>query len=305
MKGDAAMKRFLRAVPLLFLSLLLLTTTAFADFGPKPQLTVRVKNAPAEPYYLDILAKGSPDPSDEPYEGLDNSYSGEEIAALDQDLLATLSAAVPEGCHACTLQGTSGPPMWGDLYAESADSAGNPLHIFGYHGVPRTYRILMVTQSGEVLLSDVQSRKVLQSSVTLDWGEQTVSAPPTWVGYVLQFLSTLLPTLIIEGILLLLFGYTWKRSWKPFLLVNLATQGGMSVVCANTFLQHGATAWSALSLFPIEILILLAEALLYRRFLTQHTPGRAVTYAVFANVFSAVLGIFLAEPVWRFIVSIM
>ena len=52
------MKRFFRILCLLTLSLLLLTVTALADMGPKSKLTVKVKNAPQEPYYLDLLAEG-------------------------------------------------------------------------------------------------------------------------------------------------------------------------------------------------------------------------------------------------------
>ena len=37
------MKRFLQRLSLLLAVLLLLTTAVFADFGPKPQLVVRVE----------------------------------------------------------------------------------------------------------------------------------------------------------------------------------------------------------------------------------------------------------------------
>ena len=45
----------LRAFVCALLASLALTTFALADFGPKPQLTVRVENAPQEPYYLCLL----------------------------------------------------------------------------------------------------------------------------------------------------------------------------------------------------------------------------------------------------------
>ena len=52
------MKRFSRVFLLACLSLALLTVTALADMGPKSKLTVKVKNAPQERYYLDLLAEG-------------------------------------------------------------------------------------------------------------------------------------------------------------------------------------------------------------------------------------------------------
>ena len=155
------MKKSLRFCVLLALAAALLTVSAFADTGPKAQLKVLVKNAPEEPYYLDLLEKGDyqghtygSGDGDDTYSGLDWSYSEEEIAALDSELLDALRAAVPEGWHACTAQGTNGVPMWGDLLGEDAGN-GTRLHTFDYHGVPDTYRIILVTKSGESWVSGV------------------------------------------------------------------------------------------------------------------------------------------------------
>lgn len=293
------MKRSLGIPLLVLLSSILLTGTALADTGPKPQLTVKMVNPPEEPYYLDILAEGNYGDAGHPFDGLEWSYTEEERAALDLDLLQALRGAVPDGWHACTAQGSTGAPMWGDLYPNE-----NGLHIFGYMGVPEAYRILVVTRSGETWVSDTYTRKVLQSSVTLDWADKTVSIPSTWTGYLLQFLATFVPTILIEGILLVLFGYSWRRSWKPFLLVNFVTQAGLALYLSTVILQHGVSPWSLISLFPAEIVIALLEGGLYTRLLTEKSKGRAFFYGILANALSAVLGCFLIEPVWRFIVSI-
>ena len=190
--------------------------------------------------------------------------------------------------------------MWGDLYP-NADG----VHIFGYHGVPDTYRILMVTKSGQVFLSGVCARTVLQSSATVDWAAKTVTIPPTWVGYVLQFLATFVPTILVEGILLLLFGYgTQRRNWLRFLTVNLLTQGTLALAMAYSAMQHGVTGWSLLPFVFLEVVITIGEAALYSRLLTGHSRGRAVLYGLAANLCSALLGLHLAEPVWKFVVSI-
>lgn len=49
------MNAHLRRLLLIIMAAMLLTVTAFADFGPKPQLVVEVKNPPEELYYLDLL----------------------------------------------------------------------------------------------------------------------------------------------------------------------------------------------------------------------------------------------------------
>ena len=293
------------------LASLALTTFALADSGPKPQLTVRVENAPQELYYLDLLAEGDWDAKDtDSDDGIERNYYGKEDT-LDPDLLALLRENVPEGWHACVAQGTTGAPIWGELYAESTDASGNDLHIFGYHGVPSTYRILLVTQSGKVWLSDELERRVLQSSVTVHWADDTenttVTVPSTVAGYLLQFVATLVPTLLIEGILLLLFQYSWKQNWKAFLLVNVLTQGLLAVASSSVTAHSGVSGWYLFFFFlPAELVVMLVEVFLYsgRGLLTGHSKGRAALYAVTANFASAVLGYYLAEPVWRLVVSV-
>lgn len=297
------MKKSLRFFVLLALAAALLTVSAFADTGPKAQLKVLVKNAPEEPYYLDLLAEGAFEhEGDDDFSGIDWSYSEEEIAALDSELLDALRAAVPEGWHACTAQGTNGAPMWGDLIG--SDAGGVRLHSFRYHGVPDTYRIILVTKSGESWVSGVLHRATLQSSATVDWAARIANAPSPAMAYALQFLCTLLPTLLIEGLLLFAFGYRSKRSWRVFLLVNLVTQGGFAAYLAVTVLNHGVSGWSLIFYIPIEVIITLVELLLYRRLLTEKNKARAAVYAIAANLCSAVFGLWLIDPLWHFIVSI-
>ena len=301
----------LRAFVCALLTSLALTTVALADFGPKPQLTVRVENAPQELYYLDLLAEGDWDAEDtDSDDGIERSYYGKEDT-LDPDLLALLRENVPEGWHACVAQGTTGAPMWGELYAESTDASGNDLHIFAYHGVPSTYRIILVTQSGKVWLSEALERRVLQSSVTVHWADDaestTVTVPSTVTGYLLQFVATLVPTLLIEGLLLLLFQYSWKQNWKAFLLVNVLTQGLLAVASSSVTAHSGVSGWYLFCFFlPAEFVVMLVEVFLYsgRGLLTGHSKGRAALYAVTANFASAFLGYYLAEPVWRLVVSV-
>ena len=201
-------RKSFRALVCALLASLALTTFAFADNGPKPQLIVRVKNAPQEPYYLDLLAEGNWDAS----EGnsrlkrstvITNSDGSETTVPLNEDLLALLLDNIPAGWHACTAQGTFGAPIFSHLFSTGTDASGNALHRFGYVGVPSTYRIILVTQSGKVWISDTLERKVLQSSVTVHWADDTenttVTVPSTVTGYLLQFLATLVPTLLMRA----------------------------------------------------------------------------------------------------------
>ena len=285
------MKRFSRVFMLVCLSLALLTVTALADTGPTSRLTVKVKNAPQELYYLDLLSmEGSPRYP---------SLTEEELAALDPDLYSALLAAIPAGWHGCVSQGTDGAPIWGSLTPDE-----NGCHTFSNYGVPWTYRVLMVTESGEVFPSEVQTRRMLQSSVTVYWAAKSLSAAPLWAGYALELLSTLVPTLLLEGLLLALLGLWNRRNLLVFLAANVATQLAMFLILGTTALKEGVGFGYYLLFIPLELVILLAEAVAYRRLFTETSKRRATVYGISANLCSAVLGWFLAEPIWKFIVTI-
>ena len=285
------MKRFSRVCLLACLSLALLTVTALADTGPTSRLTVKVKNAPQELYYLDLLSmEGSPRYP---------SLTEEELAALDPDLYSALLAAIPAGWHGCVSQGTDSAPIWGSLTPDE-----NGCHTFSNYGVPWTYRVLMVTESGEVFLSEVQTRRMLQSSVTVYWAAKSLSAAPLWVGDALELLSTLVPTLLLEGLLLAPLGLWNRRNLLVFLAANVATQLAMFLTLGTTALKEGVGFGYYLLFIPLELVILLAETVAYRRLFTETSKRRATVYGISANLCSAVLGWFLAEPVWKFIVSI-
>lgn len=303
------MKHMLRRLTLASLAAVLLTVSALADSGPKPLLTVRVENAPEEGYYLDLVAEGEYEghtygSGESEYSGIDWSYSDEEAATLDTELLDALRAAVPEGYHACTAEGTGSAPMWGELEGTPTGRQGESLHTFRYFGVPDTYQILIATKNGDTYLFPPCTRTALQSSVTVDWETKSVEVPPAWIGYVLQFLCTLLPTLVIEGVVLVLFGFSWKQNRKPFLLVNLVTQGALAVYFSVTAVQSGVGWWYFFLLVPAEVVIAFVEGGLYTRLLTGGSRRRAFAYGITANLCSALLGLLTVEPLWRWIVSI-
>ena len=178
------------------------------------------------------------------------------------------------------------------------------LHTFGYVGVPDTYRILMVTESGESWVSEPYTRTELQSSITVDLETKEVSIPSTWQGYLLQFLATFIPTLLMEGLILFLFRYRQKRSWKVFGCVNLVTQGALAVALSINAMQHGV-GFGFFSLFLMaEIGVVIVESAVYMVLLKEHSKNRAAAYGIVVNAASAAIGWFISQPVWEFVVSI-
>lgn len=304
--------RILRLIASSVLLCSLLAIPVFADFGPKDSLTVYVQNPPQEPYYLDLLTQ-------EP--GKNENLTAQEKASLDQKMLALLYSCEEEGWFPALTGGTN-IPMFGKLVG--TEENGRIVHQFRYFGLPDYYRIILVTKNGAVSVSPPYTRKTLQSSITFDYATSqavpeensssrfssaeysvmTGTAPGLLSSYLLQFISTLLPTLLLEGFLLLLFGFPFRENWKVFLLTNLLTQLFLTLTLGSVLIFHGSLS-AQFSQLPCEVLILAAETLVYLKFLKGQSRARRCVYGITANLVSWLAGFFLLSVQYRMIAPLL
>lgn len=270
------MKR-IRAFVFTLLLCLALMPAASADMGPKPSLTIQVKNAPEGVYYLDLLI---PEEKRGDYDNLgDRDY--------DETLLAGLHGWEGEGWHPAFAGGTRAP-LFGDLVPGE-----DGLHHFSYHGLPETFRVAVSGPEGSWATEQTFTRAAFYTNLVYDYESNTiVKGTAGWQAVAVQFLFTLIPTLVVEGFLLLAFGFRWRENWRVFLLANLATQAGL-----HLFLR-GQLVGAICSYFPFyllilalpELVILLAETAVYVKCLKGRGKGRRAAYAVTANLASLAAG---------------
>ena len=267
-------RRLFAALACILLCLAVLPGTASADAGPKPAVTITVVNAPAGEYYLDLLIT-DPEPD----------HDNIEVEDYDPALVAGLRSWEGEGWYPALVTGTRAP-LFGELTAEA-----DGIHRFSYHGLPRTFRIAVSGPGGAQATAEPFTRTVFYTHLTYDWETNTITSATSPAGfYGLQFLSTLVPTLIIEGILLWLFGFRAKRDWLVFLMVNLVTQAGLHLWIAADLVSIGDSALQYLVLLVAEVPILLVELAAYVFLLKEHSRLRRAAYAACANIASYALG---------------
>lgn len=285
------MKKFGRCFALFCLFAVLLGTTASANSAtPDYRVAVRVVNGVEEVYYLDLLEQS------------DSEIEIFKRDGLDQELLEVMKDAAPDGWRPCTMSIS----LWEDHF--SGDLAGkNGMHVFhGWH-MPKVFRILIVTKSGESWVSEPMEREIMNTTVKVDWAKKTAVMPPVQALYALQFLSTLLPTLLIEGLIFYVFRFPGRRNWLIFLLVNLATQGALSVILCMNVVPGGTKyiGFMMLVLIPVELLIALVEAVAYMKLLRGQPKHRAFAYGITANAVSYAIGLFTVGPLYTGIVAVM
>ena len=272
------MKKVLSCLVLTLLGLLL-PFPAAADMGPKPEITIVVKNAPQGEYYLDLLIPEK------------NSYDNlrENREHYDSDKLSLLESMESSGWYPALVRGTN-VPLFGDLVGEAQ---GNTMvHTFRYYGVPTVFRIAVATPDRRLVVTDPIRKKMFEETITYDFSTGKMIRESIGKEYLTQFGFTCGATLLSEGLLLLLFGYSFRKNWKPFLLVNIFTQILLTATAGSALLFSGLLA-AYVCLIAMELVIAGTEACLYRKFLVGRSKARAVVYALAANAASCAAGFFL------------
>ena len=265
MKTNRAL--FPRCLLLFLVGAMLLAPAARADIGPKPSLTVRVVNAPEGTLYLDLLTQG--EPSDHPYPNSDSEKT-------DPALLDTLRSIEGDGWVLAYSTGVEGrPPVFGSVLPQEDGT-----WRFSYIGLPETFRVAAATEDWARASKTVYTRR-FTDNIIYDWESNTVRpVTPAPLHFLIQLLTTLIPTLLVEALVLWLFRFREKRSWLVFLAVNLVTQVGLHLACG------------ALGLVVPELVIWAAECAAFALLLKEHSTKRRVGSALCANLASFVVGFF-------------
>lgn len=256
-----------------------------ADTGPKPSITIKTNGTVGEKYYLDLLIE------------CDNGYPNlrdAEIAELDPEMFKTLSEYTDDGWYPAIAHGTPAP-LFGTVVPEDDGTSR-----FSYFGTPDRFKVIIVTESGTVKVSDVVEKTVYQQVFSLDFADMTVKTSQSAAkSYLIQFASTFFPTLIIEFLLLFAFGLSPKKYWWAIIAVNLVTQLFLtSVLACNPGILYSGFIFLFVML---ELVVMLIEAAAYLVIMKKERLWKRIVYAVTANVASAVVGGILLTIVGSYI----
>jgi hypothetical protein len=269
-----------KIITLLFCGLILfgITTNVHADMGPKPELKITVTHAPNEVYYLDLLV-------DSEYlinDPIDNSQ-------YNPTMIEQLKSLEDEGWYPALVNGTS-MRMHGEL--EGSLTGGKMIHQFGYH-LPDRFRIIMVTASGKLTVSEVLTLESFYTALSFNATNGEITKPSLIVLYAIQITSTLIPTLILEFLILLLFKLYSKRNLIVFLIMNIITQLFLTFTVNTTLIKTGLLG-AVFVLLLVEGVIWIFEILVvWKLFDKQRKTGVRIAYALVANILSFILGFVL------------
>ncbi|MBO4652911.1 MAG: hypothetical protein J5649_06305 [Lachnospiraceae bacterium] len=261
---------------LLFLLLPLVINVAFADHGPKPSITVNVRNGP-EGYYIGLLQQD--DAGDYRRESLLES----DVVQSDEELKKLVSYQ------------SDGWMLYVNPVSDPYYRSNSDTHTFDYM-VPSYFRVILVGFDGTVYLSDPIERKAFNAVFDYDvaTGKITEDHSESIRHYALNSLLCYIITLLIEGLILWWNDLGQKKNWLHFLIINTLTQILLNG-CLVYYDWLGNSGYGMIVLFFIlELAIFLIEAAYYAFFLRTEDgtkrPSVGVKYAIAANLASMIGG---------------
>lgn len=166
---------------------------------------------------------------------------------------------------------------------------GKRVFEFNSMFMPDVFKIIVVRGNNDILVSDEFSIKEINAEIKIDLEKgRYIKTPALILGikdYGKYFLKTCSLTLLIEGLLLILFRFSIKKNWKVLLGVNILTQLLLYLLIIFFGLY--------INIIFYELIILILEIFAYDILLKDENRPRYLRflYAIVANIASFYIGI--------------
>ena len=294
----------LTLICLILIAVILPAISLMADFGPKRAVAIHIIGVD-EPYQFDLLryypndVSGS-NPFEEyeyfqdklDYEYYDDTYPDALIGYQDQDGFASYFLY-------------NGPPAHSRLVE---DKEGHQTFMMGYFSPPRTFKIALVFEGDVIITSNVITTKMFYAEVYYDLSGVDFSESQEGVGQITEviaygkiifdFLVRVIITILVEVIILFLFFYRKKESYKLVIGVNAFTQTVLLFSMTLMGLFFSPFFGPIFILLVGEVIVFTLEIVIYRFKLKEFSKNRAVIYALVANTATLLLGFIFALMIY-------
>lgn len=248
---------------ILLVSIVAIPTNVFADTGPKPSIEVNIKNLKTKNYLVDLFVydkDGENYKSEEDYNG--GGLTKEQIKKL----------------HELNFDNwISSSTRW-SRYIMFANCKGNKdfKNDFGYFGTPTRYKIVIINEdTDEIKISDEIIRKDFNSVVTIDYNDMKVANNNDLLKTFIIAAIVLILTIIIELVIALLFK---TNNYITIAITNLISNLLLQILLIIFINNY-------LLVFIIgEILVIIAELIVYLLRFKKVSKAKIISYTLLANI---------------------
>ncbi|RJP57539.1 MAG: hypothetical protein C4543_09575 [Ignavibacteriales bacterium] len=190
-------------------------------------------------------------------------------------------------------------------YFEYWDVGSDKKYVM-FLNIPRTFKIVLINESDELIISKVIEMKSYDFDIVLDLSDVSFTDEITYdagsilglgenpfyeSSYYVDMFIRLVVTILIEGLIFFAFGFRKKSTYIVFTIINVISQVGLTLGTMYSF-YRGDSAYGTIFVFIFgEFLIFTGEMFLLT-LLVREKKWYVRTLVVFlANIVSLVLGL--------------
>jgi len=266
-------------------------SVALADTGPKPAVSVNVKNLGGATCYATLLCERE---QYGPYCTTEIEKRWDEMRAETSVWEAFAGYKDPDGFF--FLQ-----ELWDLRYV--------PKYAWEYYP-PRIFKVLLYwPDEGRFAVSEITEAKDFYSLFEVDASEVrfadgsnigTIAVKPvdSYSYRIWAFVSRVLITLAVELLIALAFLFRTKREWLVIIATNILTQIALGIFATISVVQGGRDMQFFVTLAFLELGVAIIEAVVYILFLRKASGKKRglwvyVVYALVANAASYFVGLWI------------
>ena len=266
-------------------------SVALADTGPKPAVSVNVKNLGGATCYATLLSERE---QYGPYCTTEIEKRWDEMRAETAVWEAFAGYKDPDGFF--FLQ-----ELWDLRYV--------PKYAWEYHP-PRIFKVLLYwPDEGRFAVSEITEAKDFYSLFEVDASEVrfadgsnigTIAVKPvdSYSYRIWAFVSRVIITLAVELLIALAFLFRTKREWLVIIATNILTQIALGIFATISVVRGGRDMQFFVTLAFLEIGVAIIEAVVYILFLRKASGKKRglwvyVVYALVANAASYFVGLWI------------
>ena len=266
-------------------------SVALADTGPKPAVSVNVKNLGGATCYATLLSERE---QYGPYCTTEIEKRWDEMRAETSVWEAFAGYKDPDGFF--FLQ-----ELWDLRYV--------PKYAWEYHP-PRIFKVLLYwPDEGRFAVSEITEAKDFYSLFEVDASEVrfadgsnigTIAVKPvdSYSYRIWAFVSRVLITLAVELLIALAFLFRTKREWLVIIATNILTQIALGIFATISVVRGGRDMQFFVTLAFLELGVAIIEAVVYILFLRKASGKKRglwvyVAYALVANAASYFVGLWI------------
>ena len=271
--------------------LLFAVSISVADTGPKPAVSVNVKNLGGATCYATLLSERE---QYGPYCTTEIEKRWDEMRAETAVWEAFAAYKDPDGFF--FLQ-----ELWDLRYV--------PKYAWEYHP-PRIFKVLLYwPDEGRFAVSEITEAKDFYSLFEVDASEVrfadgsnigTIAVKPvdSYSYRIWAFVSRVLITLAVELLIALAFLFRTRREWLVIIATNILTQIALGIFATISVVQGGRDMQFFVTLAFLELGVAIIEAVVYILFLRKASGKKRglwvyVVYALVANAASYFVGLWI------------